>query len=68
MLNSYLPTRLRATREGISYICFLYYVLLRYSGYSKFACQLNEHIVYFLVFKELYEIQLSFLFGRVKIV
>ena len=57
MLNSYLPTRLRAMRERISHICFLYYILLMYSGYSRFACQLNEHIVYFLVFKELYEIQ-----------
>ena len=57
MLNSYLPTRLRAMREGISHIRFLYYILLMYSGYSRFACQLNEHIAYFLVFKELYEIQ-----------
>ena len=63
-----LDNELRATREGISHICFLYYILLRYSGCARFACQLNEHTVYFLVFKELYEIRLSFLFGRIKIV
>lgn len=68
MLNSCLPARLRSTREGISHTCFLYYILLRYSGCSRFARQLNEHIVYLLAFKELYEIQFSFLFGRVNIV